>query len=351
MYESKTYDSILAAMMARVPDTLDKREGSVIYYALAPAAAELAQAYIELDVLYNETFADTASRENLIKRAAERGITPTPATYALMQGVFNMAVPIGSRYSQGSYIFAVVENLGSNNYSLRAETLGSGPNNAIGDLIPVSYIDGLTQAAIVVLLIPGEDEEDTEVLRTRYFDSFDSQEFGGNKADYKSRVNAITGVGGCKTVRTPGGGGTVGVTIIASDYSVPSGTLITTVQTALDPTVNSGEGDGLAPIGHMVTVTGVTETTINIASTITYAPGWNWTTLQPYATAMIDAYFLELKQTWQNEANLIVRIAQIESRYLDLPGVVDITATTLNGGTANIALGVNAIPKRGSVSG
>ncbi len=43
-------------MMDRVPDTIDKREGSVIFDALAPAAAELAQMYIEADVILNETF-------------------------------------------------------------------------------------------------------------------------------------------------------------------------------------------------------------------------------------------------------------------------------------------------------
>ena len=70
MYEHITFDVILERMMDRVPNNIDKREGSIIYDALAPAAVELAQMYIELDVILNETFADTASREYLIRRAS-----------------------------------------------------------------------------------------------------------------------------------------------------------------------------------------------------------------------------------------------------------------------------------------
>ena len=43
-------------------------------------------------------------------------------------------------------------------------------------------------------LMPGEEEEDTESLRSRYFAGFDSQAFGGNRADYKEKVKALDGV-------------------------------------------------------------------------------------------------------------------------------------------------------------
>lgn len=352
MYESKTFEYLMAQCMARVPDNIDKREGSVIYNAIAPAVAEVAQVYIEMDVLYNETFADTASEDGLLRRCKERSITQDAATQAVARGVFNIDVAIGSRFTAGSYFFEATEKISTGNYKLRAETAGSGPNVSIGAIIPVDYIDGLTSAQITEILVPGEDKQDVESLRTEYFESFDAQDFGGNKADYKSKANALPGVGGSKPARTPSGGGTVGLTIIASDYTVPTPTLITEVQTAMDPVVNAGEGDGLAPIGHRVTVSGVTETTINIASTITYASGWNWAALEPYATAMIEAYFSELRKAWQNDTTgLIVRISQIESRYLDLPGVVDISGTTLNGLAQNVVLGVNAVPKRGTVNG
>ena len=42
------YDTILQRMLDTVPTQIDKREGSIIYDALGPAAAELAQMYILL---------------------------------------------------------------------------------------------------------------------------------------------------------------------------------------------------------------------------------------------------------------------------------------------------------------
>ena len=72
MYEQMEYRYILSRMLERVPDIMDKREGSVIYDALAPAAAELANMYIELDSVLNQTFADTATGRYLDLRCAER---------------------------------------------------------------------------------------------------------------------------------------------------------------------------------------------------------------------------------------------------------------------------------------
>ena len=351
MYEQITAEDILQRMLDSVSSDVDKRVGSLIYNALMPAAAEMKQMYIELDVILNETFADQASREYLIKRCAERGITPLQATAAVFRGVFNIDIPIGSRFTAGQYVVVATEQITTGEFRMEAETPGSDVNSAIGTIVPVEYIDGLTSAAITELLVPGTAEEETEALRARYFASFDAQAFGGNQADYKDKVNALAGVGGSKTERAPAGGGTVSVVIINSDYDVPTPTLIDDVQTAIDPVTNSGDGLGIAPIGHSVTVTGVTSVSVNIATTITFAPGWDWPALEPYVQDVIDDYFLELKQTWQDEPQIIVRIAQIDSRLLNLTGVVDVTGTTLNGFSVNLVLGANEIPERGVISG
>ena len=44
MFENKDFESIMEEMLSQVSDKLDKREGSVIYDAIAPMAMELAQA-------------------------------------------------------------------------------------------------------------------------------------------------------------------------------------------------------------------------------------------------------------------------------------------------------------------
>lgn len=357
MFEDVTYDKLLSGMLAEAselfPD-LDIREGSVLYTALAPAAVELQNLYIALDTVLDMSFPDTAAGEYLIRRCSERGITPFEATYPVIRGTCQPAgvyVPNGTRFSCGEYTYAVTGTAPDGAYQMRCETAGAGGNLSSGTLLPLSFVEGLKSAEISGLLIPGEDQEDTEALRKRYYESLESQSFGGNVADYREKVNAIDGVGGVKVYAVWDGGGTVKLVIIAGDFSVPSDTLIDLVQERIDPTQNAGEGVGLAPIGHVVTVVGACSRPVDVSLNITYQNGWTWEDIEPYAEETVDAYFRELAGSWADSDNLIVRISQIETRLLELAGILDIADTTLNGDARNLVLDADVIPVRGAVSG
>lgn len=342
MYEEKTYEVILQQLLGRLPGTFDKREGSIIYDALAPAAAELAQMYMQLDVVLNQTFADSATGVYLEKRCAERGIMRTPATCAVVQGEFapegiNM---IGKRFSCGSYNYVVTEG-SSGAYELVCETTGELPNAVMGNLIPIDYIPGLERAVITEILIPGEDAESDESLRNRYFENLSSQAFGGNIADYEQKTKAIDGVGGVKVTPVWNGGGTVKLTIIAADASVPSGALVEQVQ---------GEMEHIAPIGHLVTVDAVTAIPVNVATKITYKEGWDWATAGEYIEKAIASYFKELSENWDAVDRLMVRTSGIEQKIMSCEGVKDAQHTTLNGIGENLELGMYEIPVKGVVS-
>ncbi len=351
MYENITYEILLQRMLDRVPNTVDKREGSIIFDALAPAAAELQQMYIEADIILNESFADTASREFLIKRAAERGIAPSPASNAILKGEFNVDIPIGARFSQGSLNYEATEKITGHMYKLTCETAGTEGNRNFGTLIPVNYIEGLNHAELTELLIPGEDEEETEQLRTRYFATLDSQAFGGNITDYKQKVNEIPGVGGVKVYPVWDGGGTVKLVIINSQYEKPSEQLISDIQTRIDPLQNQGNGVGIAPIGHIVTVAGVGVQTVDIETEISYNSDWTWEDVREYVETAIDEYFKELSKGWADNEDLIIRISQLETRLLNIAGILDIAGTRINGLEQNLLLDRDCIPVRGDVVG
>ena len=281
MFESKTFETLLAQKLARVPKKLDKREGSIIYDALAPNAFETAMVYAAMDVVLDETFADTASRKYLVRRCAERGITPRPATVATAKGSFNIDVPIGSRFSCDKFNWIVTERIKAGSFYMECETAGSAPSQHIGALIPIEYIDGLTYGELTEIVVHGEDAEATEDLRSRYFASFTGQTYGFNRAQYIAVTKGIPGVGGCKPYRAWSGGGTVKLVITDSDYGVPSEELIERVQSVIDPTENHGDGIGLAPIDHVVTVAGVTKTRINVVTSVTFAEGYSLRLLLP----------------------------------------------------------------------
>ncbi|MBA9087465.1 putative phage protein gp47/JayE [Fontibacillus solani] len=353
MYENITYDMLVQRMLNRIPNQFDKREGSIIYDAIAPAAVELQNMYIEFDIILQETFGDTASREYLIRRAKERGLTPYPSTYALLKGEFtpsNLNISIGSRFSLNELNYYVKTKIADGVYQMECETLGVQGNQYFGDLIPIEYIDGLQTAQLTELLVPGEDEEETEALRERYFSSFETKPYGGNRKDYIEKTNAIPGVGATKVTPLWNGGGTVKLTILNSEFNKASPTLIDNVQQEIDPT-KDGQGLGIAPIGHIVTVDTVIEIEINISTIITFDDGYSFIGLRSQIEAVIEEYLLELRKTWASQDNLIVRIAQIETRILNIQGVIDITDTKINGSSANFMLSAYEIPIMGSVSG
>lgn len=350
MYEDITYEDILDRMLDRVPDDMDKREGSLIYDALAPAAAEMQLMYIELDVILKEAFADSASREYLIRRAAERGIKPSPATRAILKGEFtpeSLEIPIGSRFGCGTLNYEVKEKKGDGEYLLECEAEGKAGNATFGNLIPIEYIEGLEKAVLAALLVPGTEEEKTESIREKYFASFEGQEFGGNKRDYKKKTLEIPGVGAVKVYPVWNGGGTVKLTILDSEYNKANAYLLSKVQQEIDPSQDGG-GTGIAPIGHVVTVDTPEEYAVNVDADAVYDTGYGFESLGTQIFEVVDNYLRELRKGWQ-EQEVVVRKTQIESRILGITGIVDITRITLNGKEENIILSEGDIPVLGEV--
>lgn len=402
MFEHITYEDLVKRMVERALSynkNLDSREGSLLFLAEAPAAVELQNLYIALDTVLQETFADTASREYLKLRARERALEPYPATAAILEMTITPAdllLETGERFSIGELNYFVSEYKGGGVYAITCETAGEAGNDYGPTVIPIEYVPGLETCTITALLIPGEDEEETEAFRQRYLDSLKSRAFGGNRADYIEKVNSLPGVGGCRVYRawnsniapstlippkqveewlnslqnTPPNvelwlqkvfhagknslltvGGTVKVVIIDSTYSTPSDMLVDQVQTALDPVQNAGEGDGLAPIGHVVKVFPVETAAIDLDFSIYYQRGWSWEDVRPNAEQAVKEYFTELAQGWAElDDHIIIRVSRIESRLLNVPGILDVTGTKLNGKAENLILPIDTIPAVGKMT-
>lgn len=352
MYEDQTYEKILDRSLERVATDVDKREGSLVMNAIAPVSAEHANIYILLDGIIQNGYADTAIREYLVLRCKERGIIPHGATQAVLKGKFNMEIPLGSRFNLNELNYkavAFIENVDSFfYYQMECETEGTQGNKFFGALNSIEYIDKDLEGELVELLIPAEDEEDTEALRERYLNSFDSNPFGGNKQDYKEKTNALDGVGGTVVIPVWNGGGTVKLIIIDSNYNKASDTLVARVQDEIDPDPQ-GTGSGIAPIGHTVTVTTAEELVVNVNVRITLNEGYTWSQIKEAAKEALEAYFLEMRKVWENEG-LVVRISQIENRLLNLEGVLDVADTTLNGVSSNLIVETEQLPVLGEVT-
>jgi uncharacterized phage protein gp47/JayE len=349
MYEEKTIKNILNDMLSRVPNDIDKREGSVVYIPISASSVEFAQFYSDLNVALNMVFVDTANTTWLDRLTEQLGITRNQPTYAVRKGLFYntndelMDIAINSRYGLDGITYKAIAKISAGTYQLQCEQAGTIGNAQFGNILPIDYTRDLARIELVDILIPGEDLESDESLRNRYYAHVNQPTFGGNIADYKRKTNDIEGVGATRVVPIWNGGGTVKLIILDSNYNSASDVLIAEVQNDIDPTPQ-GTGLGIAPIGHTVTVTTTTDVSINISTTITIQSG--------YTVDIIDAinqYFLELKQNWENET-IVVRVSQIDSRILNLEGVVDVSGTTINGQNGNIVLTEEQIPKLGMVT-
>ncbi len=342
MFESMTFDFIIEKMLGEVSSEFDKREGSIIYDALAPAALELAQLYADLDCVLNQVFADTADREYLIRRAYERGVIPYEASCSRVKAVFNIDVGLGSRFNLGDVNFAAAEYEGTDEngyyvYILECETAGTA-GNITGTLIPIDNISGLSYAAAEEITVYGDDEEDTEDFRERYFDSINNIAFGGNIADYKEKVKAMDGVGGVKVYRADDwlGAGTVKIVITTTENTTPSDELVETVKEALDPSDREGEGEGLSPIGHIVTVAAAASVSFNVGCTLV-TDGTN-ENLQTDAETALSEYADELNEKWEDTETITVYISGIIAKLVAVEGVTDVYNVTVNGSEANLTL-------------
>ena len=353
-----TYEEILERMLSRVPSTFDKREGSVIFDAIAPAAYELSLLYQDYETKLKNTFAGSADRENLIKRCSEIGISPMEATYSvrtMLTTPETLEISIGERFSFEDLNFIVTEKVEDGVYYIQSETAGVEGNFGTGNLIPINYIDGLETATLSdEIIIYGEDEEGTEELRQRYFATLPTMTLDGNVAQYSKWCRTFEGIGNYKIFPLWNGKNTVKVSILSSENTVASQKLISDFQKYLDPadeTINDtvtaenypqgrGMGMGIAPIGAIVTVTTASELAINIAATVVFKEGYS------EAVGLQDSINEYLHSI--NYNNNLVSYVAISALFQNNPCISLVVDITINGAKTNITLGNEQIAKIGT---
>lgn len=351
----QTYQNILTQMLDQVPATFDKRDTSPIPTALGPAAYALEGYYISLNQVQLAAYIQTATGQALDYLAIVAGLTRYPASAAVRLGIFDMAVPIGSRYStingadsinfQATAATTGGETEGDYYFQLTAETPGSIGNEYTGPILPITAIPGLNSAQITDILVPGDDEESDEDFRARIIEALNDRPFGGNIASYRTYIMAIDGVGAVQVYPTWNGGGTVKCSVLGADFLPASPTLVENVQNAVDPPPNQGLGLGTAPIGAQVTVVAPEELTVNVSATLQLASGYAIGQVQTPIQQAIENYMLSVRQEWATPVNTTsveyqanVYVARITAAIVGVPGVVNATNVQLNGGTADLIL-------------
>lgn len=372
-----TYEYLMSLALSFVPNDRDKRQGSIIYDALAPFCQVLAAGAIQLKNFYEQTYAVTATGIDLDNRVAEQGVSRYPATYAVKKIQLEdengrpISVPIGSRFSTVSSTnpvnYTVTAQYVNNGvavpgtYEATCEELGVIGNEYSGNLINITFIQGIAQAYMSSTLVPARDEETDEELRERYFDALNQKAFGGNFADYKTKVVALPGVGDVQIYSVWNGGGTVKLSIVDPSYGPCSAEFIASVENEIDPENAQGEkgtGLGIAPVGHKVTVVTPDEVFIDVSATVTLATGYTLSQVETPIKNAITNYIQSLRQAWANANELNqysceVFVSRITAAIISVTGVANVTDIALNGEPSDITLiesgAVQQLPALGEV--
>lgn len=274
MFEENTYDVIMQRVMDRIPATVVKDEGSFLYTAGGPIAAEHNQMYAAMDMLLLESFVQTASMENLKIIGSAYGLTPheaTPAVWSAVVAPALMSTRVGTRFNCGDVNLVTTGRVSEGVWELTCETAGTVGNKLSYDLIPIEYVYGLESIELYELLESGSDEEDVEDFRSRLLFHLQKPATSGNVYNYIEWATSVEGVGAAKVFPTWDGPGTVKVVITDSDKKAASSALVNEVAAYIET---------VRPIGASVTVTSGTELTINVAANVVIASGYVLSTIQ-----------------------------------------------------------------------
>lgn len=329
-----TYDEILQEMLNRVPINVDKREGSIIYDALAPCAYFLAQQYFQLEHFIDLVLADTAVGEYLDRAVAAYGIVRKEATSAVRLMVTSGQVGLGTKWAINSLAYTVTAVLDDTSYEVTCETSGEIGNQYRGTMEALSNVTGVT-AELTEIVTAGADEETDDALRERFLTKVRLPATSGNAYHYQRWALEVDGVGKAKTFPLDDGPGTVTVLIVDDNGNI-SETL---------PDMVAEYIETVRPVGATVTVSSPEALKVSVEANILLDGS---KTIEQIRAAFLVSLREFLHETVFETYRL--SYAKIGGLLLDTPGVEDFDGFSLNGGTGNIAVGEKQIPVVGEVT-
>lgn len=332
MYEDMTYESILQGMLNRIPDDVDKREGSVIYDALAPSAYFLADQYYQLSNFIDLVFPDTAIGEYL-DRAVYAYMSRKPAVAAVRKMTTSDIVDLGTRWELGGLIYVVTGIISDYVYEATCEKRGVVGNQYSGEMRSLSET-GVT-ATLGDILVAGVDEETDEALRSRFLDKVRYPATSGNAYHYQQWATEVAGVGAAKVIPLGNGPGTVVVLVVDSDKAI-SATLPAKVAEYIET---------VRPLGATISVVSPEALKINIEANVQLDGSKNLAEVKRVFEADLTDFFRNL--TFSSSR---VSYAKLGNVLLDVPGVSDFDTFTVNGMIGNIPVEEKQIPVLGTVT-
>ena len=342
----------LNAMLSAMPESYQKTVGFPTYDLLAAASIPMEELAAQLQETAEKLDPANLTGEELESYIKSRsGLVRNPPTYAsgILQVTGNGTVNGGDLFeSAGGIQFAAtatVEISGSGEVPIRCTTPGAAGNLPAGSvtMMPVQ-IAGIVSVSNSDTLTGGYDAETDQAYYDRYILRLQTPPTSGNQYHYRIWALEVTGVGGVQIYPLGHGDNTVDVVIIDVDGQPADEELIGRVQTHIDPG-SKGLGEGEAPIGAYCYVSGAEPKELDLSMTVQTLPGAEQEAVTAAVKAAVAAYLKGIAF-----AQDYVSYARINAAVLEADGVQDVSGLTVNGATANVAIGERQVAVLGEVS-
>ncbi|CAM3442460.1 baseplate J/gp47 family protein [Marinicrinis lubricantis] len=345
-------NEILKQMLDAVPNDQDKRAGSFMYDALAPAAEQFAKANDAIASVKEKLSIEELTGEELAQRVRERtGILRREATNAIGSVTLTGTGTIyeGDRFetSNGTQFRAAETKEINSSGDVAIEAVQAGSIGMVAadtiTLFPVT-LAGFTAVTNHEPTRDGfEAESDTDLLQ-RYYDRIRTPATSGNKAHYLNWAKEVGGVGNARVFPLWNGDNTVKVVIINSDRLPASEELVEVVQDYIDPNAE-GLGNGTAPIGAHATVASASGVEIDVSVTVSLSVGYNKQQVMERISANLRQYLKEVAFVEDR-----ISVAKVGAAILNSEGVEDYSELLLNGDTSNVRIGEEEVAVLGMVN-
>lgn len=361
MYENQTAEAIKARILASIDENqgLSSMAGGFADGVSGPVAEEISRVYQALNAVPSMLFVDESSGGyidlvgqqyyNITRRSGTRAYCDIS-----FAGTPGLTIPAGTAFlTAGGLSFALMAQVvlgeaGTGSGRLEAAQVGSAYNVEAGTVnrmyVNLPGLTGYRNEAAE----GGTDEESDAALLARIRERVQRPPTSGNGYQYRQWALEVPGVGNAKVVELPEGPGTVAVVLVDSNYEPPAEEIVTAVDDHI------GEE---RPIGAAVTVAAAKRLDVTVAATVTLAPGADRTAveaafragLEEHCHSLIDGKFSTVYYEPDEDLPYTMLYNRVLAILLNLPGVENFSALTVNGGMEDLTIQKDEIPVLGEV--
>lgn len=345
MFEDITPESLTKEILDAAAGELETIEGSFAADMAAPVALELWKGYQSLNALTPIAFVDETSGGYIDLRCADYGIERKPGTRAradmALTGTAGAVIPKGTVFLtvdglEFELLEAVTLTAGAGTGTVEAVDVGRAYNVGAGELtnmvVTLSALTAWQNAAAA----GGTDRESDGDLCARLYVRLRTPATSGNAYHYRQWALEVNGVGDARVFPLWNGPGTVKVLLVDGAREPVTAAVVTAAAAHIEE---------VRPIGAAVTVESAVGKAITVAAAVTLDGSVTVEAVRTAFVSNLDTYLRGVAFT--GAAVLYNRIAFL---LLDIGGVVDYTALTVNGGEANVVLGELEVPVLGEVT-